>query len=160
MTFKIISSIQQVEELENKLSNINPSEMMKMSENNYVPNVKEKKVVVAENKTKAPNTQPANMGNNEFWKKVINSLRQNKKMMLYTTLLNSRARQIDDLNIEIEFPNGLTAFNEKVVNDPNNKNDLIKAIFAVTGKEMNLKFKDGRVKSPETKNANIYIIIF
>ena len=54
---------------------------------------------------------------------------------------------------EIEFPNGLTAFNEKVINEPNNRNDLIRAIFAVTGKEMNLKFKDGRAKSPETNNA-------
>ena len=142
-----------IEKLENKISDINPSEMMQMSENNYVPQVSEKKVTKSEVKPKTQNMQSSNLGNNEFWKKVINSLRQNKKMMLYTTLLNSRARQLDDLNIEIEFPNGLTAFNEKVVNDPNNKNDLIKAIFAVTGKEMNLKFKDGRVKSPEDKSA-------
>ena len=141
-----------IEKLENKISNINPSEMMQISENNYVPKVSERKVIQEEKIVKAPTAQTS-MGSNEFWKKVINLLRQNKKMMLYTTLINSRARQIDDLNIEIEFPNGLTPFNEKVINEPNNRNDLSKAIFAVTGKEMNLKFKDGRVKSPETNNA-------
>ena len=141
-----------IEKLENKISNINTSQMMQMPQNDYIPKATEKKDVPKEEKTKKIMTQ-TNASSNEFWKKVINSLRQNKKMMLYTTLLNSRAKQIDDLNIEIEFPNGLTAFNEKVINDPNNKNDLIKAIFSVTGKEMNLKFKDGRVKTPETKDA-------
>ena len=45
----------------------------------------------------------------------------------------------------------------------NNKNDLIKAIFSVTGKEMNLKFKDGRVNfiapADYTENSKIDLII-
>ena len=76
-------------------------------------------------------------------------------MMLYTTLLNSRATQLDDLNIEIEFPNGLTPFNEKVITDPNNKNDLLKAIFEVTGNQMNIKIKDGKIKEPEVKEKQV-----
>ena len=140
-----------IDKLENKIDNINPSEMMQMSQNNYVP-TKDSKVESAETKPKKTATLPTKPNQSEFWKKVIDNLKQSKKMMLYTTLLNSRAVQLDDLNIEIDFPNGLTAFNEKVLSDPNNKNDLIKAIFAVTGNQMNIKIKDSKVKKPEEKS--------
>ena len=75
-------------------------------------------------------------------------------MMLYTTLINSRVNLQDDMNIVFEFPNGLTPFNEKVMNDPNNKNDLIKAIFSITGKEMNIKIMDTKAKIPEKGEKN------
>lgn len=143
-----------IDKLENKIDNINLSEMMQKSQNNYTPTTTSKVVGadVAQKKT-APFQTKTNQS--DFWRKVIDNLKQNKKMMLYTTLLNSRAIQIDDLNIEIEFPNGLTPFNEKVINDPNNKNDLIKAIFAITGSQMNIKLKDSKVKMPEEKKLPV-----
>ena len=138
-----------IEKLESKIDGINLSEMMRSSQNNYIARETKNIATVEKNSNKIQTPVRANQS--DFWRKVIDNLKQNKKMMLYTTLLNSRAIQVDDLNIEIEFPNGLTAFNEKVINDPNNKNDLIKAIFAVTGNQMNIKIKDGKVKAPEVK---------
>lgn len=138
-----------IEKLESKIDGINLSEMMRSSQNNYIARETKNIATVEKNSNKIQTPVRANQS--DFWRKVIDNLKQNKKMMLYTTLLNSRAIQVDDLNIEIEFPNGLTAFNEKVINDPNNKNDLIKAIFAVTGNQMNIKIKDGKIKAPEVK---------
>lgn len=143
-----------IDNLENKINNIKPSEMMQTSQNNYVPSapVKEQKSNNTEKKV-APSFSKPNQS--DFWRKVIDKLKSSKKMMLYTTLLNSRATQLDDLNIEIEFPNGLTPFNEKVITDPNNKNDLLKAIFEITGNQMNIKIKDGKIKEPEVKEKQV-----
>jgi DNA polymerase-3 subunit gamma/tau len=135
-----------IEKLEAKINSINPPEMMQKSQNNYVPEPRQSAPIESKSKPVSNFTKPTQ---SDFWRKVIDNLKQSKKMMLYTTLLNSKAVQTDDLNIEIEFPNGLTAFNEKVLSDPNNKNDLMKAIFAITGNQMNIKIKDGKVKQPE-----------
>jgi len=141
--------VNRIEKLEDKLNGINPSEMMQKSQNNYVP--KQERQVVANETKQKPAPMPTKPNQSDFWKKVIDNLKQSKKMMLYSTLLNSRAVQLDDLNIEIEFPNGLTDFNAKVLNDPNNRNDLVKAILAITGNQMNIKIKDGKIKVPEQK---------
>ena len=53
--------------------------------------------------------------------------------------------------MEIEFPNGLTAFNETFLNNSNNRNDLIKAIKAVTGNEVMISIKDGKAKAREVQ---------
>ena len=44
------------------------------------------------------------------------NFKNNGKIMLYTNLLNTNAVEINDMTIGIEFPNGITAFNEKVIN--------------------------------------------
>ena len=108
--------------------------------------VKNKAKEHAEIKKEAPKNA---VKSDELLTKILGSLKQSKKMMLYTTLMNSRAVMADDMNIEFEFPNGLTPFNQKVMSDPNNKMDLIKAIYNITGKEMNIKIKDTKLKAPE-----------
>lgn len=143
-----------IDKLESKINNINSLENVQSSQNNYTSD-KQSKVANAEIAPKRSVTTSNKINQSDFWRKVIDNLKQSKKMMLYTTLLNSRAVQIDDLNIEIEFPNGLTPFNEKVINDPNNRNDLMKAIFAITGNQMNIKLKDSKVKMPEEKEKKL-----
>lgn len=76
------------------------------------------------------------------WKKVIDILKRNGKIRLYTALINTKINEVNDLIWEIQFPNGLTSFNQKILEDVNNKNELVKEILKVTGKEVHLKFKD------------------
>ena len=52
---------------------------------------------------------------------------------------------------EIEFPNGLTSFNEKILQDAGSKNDLAKEILKETGKEVLIKYKDGKESKKEDK---------
>ena len=139
----------QIAKLEKKIEGIKPSELMYEAQNVYegiieeeIPNQEEKPV------KKRAEIKP-NVKSNELLKKVLNSLKQNKKMMLYTTLINSNAVMTDDMSIVFEFPNGLTPFNQKVMNDPNNKNDLKKSIVSVTGKEMHIKIKDTKLEKPK-----------
>lgn len=138
-----------LEKLEQKISNINFSELMLDGNNINLEKEKQKKSI-EEHQIKKEETKPV-FKSDELLSKILNSLKQSKKMMLYTTLMNSKVSIKDDMNIEFEFPNGLTEFNQKVISDPNNKNDLIKAIFVITGKEMNVRIKDEKMKELEKK---------
>ena len=68
--------------------------------------------------------------------------------MLFTSLANTNIKQIGDMIIEVEFPNGLTPFVQKILDDSTNKKDLSKIIFQETGKEWQIKYKD--LKSSST----------
>ena len=51
--------------------------------------------------------------------------------------------------------NGLTDFTRKILEDSANRNDLNKIIFMEIGKEINLKFVDGKANtSKNTKATN------
>ena len=143
--------LNKIAKLEQKVERINPSELMKKAQNVYESNDEPKAVKEETEFTKPKEATKTTISSNDLLRKILNSLKQNKKMMLYTILINARAVMTDDMNIEFEFPNGLTPFNEKVMNDPNNKNDLLKAIFGITGKEMHIKIKDTKLKEPEKK---------
>ena len=83
---------------------------------------------------------------------LILNLKQTGKIRLYTTLVNTKVNATNDLTWEIIFPNGLTDFTRKILEDSANRNDLNKIIFMEVGKEINLKFIDG--KSGFVKNSN------
>lgn len=53
---------------------------------------------------------------------------------------------------EVIFQNGLTDFTKKILEDSTNRNDLNKTIFLEVGKEITLKFIDG--KNNKTKISN------
>ncbi len=134
--------------LENKLENINSE--------NYVPEVKIEKPIISEKRVevkKENNTSTVTGKTQEMWKKVIDNLKRNGKIRLYTALINTKINEINDLVWEVEFPNGLTSFNQRILEDVNNKNELIKEVFKVTGKEMHLKYKDTK-NAPKLENTS------
>ena len=143
--------LSRINKLEQKMSNIKPSDIMKEAKNVYSEKEIEESFNDSSSEKPKDSVKPQ-VKSNELLKKILSSLKQNKKMMLYTTLINSRVDMPDDMNIEFEFPNGLTPFNQKVMGDPNNKNDLMKVIFNITGKQMNIKIKDTKQKLTEVKD--------
>ncbi len=86
---------------------------------------------------------------NTSWKKVMETLKTNGKIRLYTALVNTRVNELNDMVWEIEFPNGLTSFNEKILQDSTNQKELVMQIFRATGKEVHLKYKDTKGKKEE-----------
>jgi len=88
------------------------------------------------------------------WKRLIDNLKRNGKIRLYTALINTRIKELNDLVWEVEFPNGLTSFNQKILESVENQNELAKEIFKITGKEIHLKYKDEKTNNkPEKKSA-------
>ena len=89
-----------------------------------------------------------------YWQTVINQLRESGKVMLYTNLINSKAKEINDMTIGIEFANGLTAFGKTVLEKPENKQELIRLISIQAGKEMQIKYLDkSQEKQVEKKSV-------
>ena len=76
------------------------------------------------------------------WPNILNDFKNNGKIMLYTNLLNTNAVEINDMTVGIEFPNGMTPFGKTVLERAENKNELIKQVSMVVGKEMNVKYID------------------
>ena len=103
--------------------------------------------------TKPATSVSSNNNSSTLWNKIVDNLKRSGKIRLYTCLVNTRLNPLNDQTWEIQFPNGLTDFNKKILEDVNNKNDLIKAIAMVTGNEMNIKLKDTK-KAPPTSVAS------
>ena len=46
---------------------------------------------------------------------ILNDLKQNGKIVLYTNLMNSTASEINDMTVGISFPKGLTPFGKTIL---------------------------------------------
>lgn len=76
------------------------------------------------------------------WPNIVNDLKANGKIMLYTNLLNTSAVEINDMTVGIQFPNGINAFGRTVLEKAENKNEIEKQVSIVCGKTMNVKYID------------------
>ena len=139
-----------LEILENKLANmkIGQDSTIAMQELENGPVVDSKpSVVPREEKKEVKQVQGVPKNTQDVWKRVIDSVKNGGKLRLFTALINSKVNIINDLIWEIEFPNGITSFNQKILDDVTNQNEIIKEIFKLTGKQINLRFKDGKAQS-------------
>ncbi|MBQ2835498.1 MAG: DNA polymerase III subunit gamma/tau [Clostridia bacterium] len=78
----------------------------------------------------------------QYWQDVVNNLKKNGKIMLYTNLLNTNAVEINDMTVGIEFPKGLTPFGRTVLEKPENKTEISNQVSIACGKEMHIKYID------------------
>ncbi len=76
----------------------------------------------------------------EFWPQIITDLKQSGKIVLYTNLLNTRAVEINDMTIGIEFNKEITAFGKTILNKQENIRELSTLVSIACGKEMNIKY--------------------
>lgn len=94
------------------------------------------------NQTKQPNKNVENLTSEQYWPKVLDNLKSSGKMVLYSNLVNTKAKQKDDLTVEIVFPKGLTTFGKSMLERPENINELTKMISMECGKQMRIKYVD------------------
>ncbi len=91
----------------------------------------------------------------EYWPQIVKDLKQNGKIVLYTNLMNTRAREINDVTVGIEFPNGLTSFGKTVLEKQENIKELTNLVSMASGKPMNIKYITNVGNVGETKEPNI-----
>ena len=91
----------------------------------------------------------------EYWPQIVRDLKQNGKIVLYTNLMNTRAREINDMTVGIEFPNGLTSFGKTVLEKQENIKELTNLVSMASGKPMNIKYITNVGNVRETKEPNI-----
>ncbi|MBQ2938712.1 MAG: DNA polymerase III subunit gamma/tau [Clostridia bacterium] len=74
------------------------------------------------------------------WPKIVNDLKQNGKIVLYTNLVNTKAEQINDMTVGIRFPKGMTAFGKTVLEKQENIREISNLVSIACGKEIQIKY--------------------
>ena len=78
----------------------------------------------------------------DFWPKIIENLKEQRKMMLVSNLLNTVATMLNDLTVGIVFQNGLTPFVKSIMEKPENIQELTRLVSIECGKQMTIKLLD------------------
>ena len=76
----------------------------------------------------------------QYWPEILTDLKQNGKIVLYTNLINTQAKEINDMTVGIEFKNGMTAFGKTVLEKPENVREMSKMVSMACGKPMDIKY--------------------
>ena len=108
--------------------------------------VKKATVDKKQNNSNANTESIAGIGKNskpaQYWNEIVNNLKNNGKIMLYTNLLNTNAVEINDMTFGIEFPKGITPFGKTVLNKPESITEISNQVSIACGKEMHIKYID------------------
>ena len=99
-----------------------------------------KKVDSKQKESKADFMQAVSkFGEVKGWKNILNELRQNGKIMIYSNLLKAKAIELNDMSIGISFPDGINAFGKSILEKPENINELSRIVSMEYGKDMKIK---------------------
>ena len=88
-----------------------------------------------------------------YWSTVLEKIKANGKIMIYTNLIGTKAKLLDDMTVGIEFPNNISEFAKKVLNEYENKAIIEKLVSMEQGNNMKIKYltgdEDTEVKSKD-----------
>ncbi len=99
------------------------------------------------------NQKPKYQGKTQdYWPKLVEDFKANGKMLMYINLAGTVAREINDMTLEIEFPNGMSKVAKDFLARPDTKQELKNTIHLACGKEMQIKFADDRIKKEDQAN--------
>ncbi len=76
----------------------------------------------------------------EYWPQIVNDLKQSGKIVLYTNLMSTKAKEINDMTVGIEFPKGITSFGKAILEKQDNIREITKLVSMAYGKEMHIKY--------------------
>ena len=74
------------------------------------------------------------------WPKIVNDLKQNGKIVLYTNLINTKAEQVNDKTVEIKFPKGINAFGKAVLEKQENIKEISNLVSMACGKDVQIRY--------------------
>ena len=133
-----ISNINLAKSVEQKNTNVQSSEIV----TNIPKNNSSKISAASSNKAE------------EYWPQVVKKLKQNGKIVLYTNLMNTRAKEINDMTVGIEFLGGLTSFGKTILEKQENIKELTNLVSMASGKPMNIKYitNEGNINNREVND--------
>ena len=101
--------------------------------------VKQTKARSNSNNTTATTTK-FSRNSEEYWPQILNDLKQRGKRVLYTNLMGTNAKEINDMTVGIEFTNGMTSFGKLVLDKQENMREISNLVSMACGKEMQIKY--------------------
>ncbi len=75
-----------------------------------------------------------------YWSTILDKIKAEGKIMIYTNLIGTKAVLIDDMTVGIEFPNKLSEFAKKVLNEYENKVIIEKLVSMEQGNTMRVRY--------------------
>ena len=98
----------------------------------------------------------------KYWDEVVNKLKKSGKIVLYTNLINTKAKPQDNV-LQVEFKNKITAFAKTVLSKQENISEIESVVRAVSGKDFKIKYVENIgqniVKAQEQNINNLDIPI-
>ncbi len=88
------------------------------------------------------------------WKNILNDLRQNGKIMLYSNLLKAKPIELNDMVIGISFPDGINTFGKSIIEKPENINELSRVISMEYGKDMKVRLIESIESLPKNEKKD------
>ena len=107
----------------------------------------------AEEKPKAIQKPKYEGKTQDYWPKLVNDFKEEGKMFMYINLAGTVAKEINDMTVAIEFPNGMSKVAKDFLERPENRMNLQKTITMASGKEMQIKFVDCKPQDEEFSNG-------
>jgi len=89
-----------------------------------------------------------------YWPQIVNDIKSSGKIVLYTNLINSKAVELNDMTVGIEFPNGLSSFGKTILEKQENKREISNLISIACGKEMQIKYITGESTIKQISNED------
>ena len=136
-----------IEKIENYLKSVTVNSRVTEPRYNEIPKTtqvsnsfKTERNTVPEKKN-ASNSKKTYTGKvEEFWPRVVDDLRQSGKIVLYTNLMGTTAKEINDMTVGIEFPRGMTPFGKAILQKQENIKEISNLVSIAYGKQMNIKY--------------------
>lgn len=146
---------ERIEALENKLQggivntapvkqNAIPKYETKQQKNNTSSEPLEQKEtkIQAKKEENKPSIQTSDLKSQEFWPNILQQLKASGKVMIYANLINSRAVELNDMTIGIEFSNKINDFSRKLLEKDENRREIERLVSIACGKEMQIRYID------------------
>ena len=86
----------------------------------------------------------------DYWPKIVNDFKEEGKMFMYINLAGTIAKEISDMTLAIEFPNGMNSAAKDFLERPENKLKIKNIIHIASGKEMQIKYVDLKPKEEKS----------
>ncbi|MBP3256069.1 MAG: DNA polymerase III subunit gamma/tau [Clostridia bacterium] len=130
-----------------------PAQNVENYSQKVTPSARKMEIKAEPIKQEVPQYKPTGKGVGA-WPQIIDSMKQDGKIMLYTNLINSRAEEINDMTIGISFPKGLTPFGKTVLEKSENIVEIERKVSMEFGKPMKIKYIDGTKQSEQATEVN------
>ena len=137
-------------ELQKQIESLSKEELIHKKEINVdnvvpktvTPTQKMSQETVARNNIRIQQSKPGE--NLACWPKILKELKESGKIMLYTNLMNTTAKEINDMTVGIIFSKEMTPFGQTILEKAENQTELERKVSMELGKTMQIKYIENR----------------
>ena len=131
----------------------NDKEKTKKNEKQEI--IEQKKEQKKEQKDIEQNSATQADGKNiSYWGTVLDKIKGQGKITVYTNLIGTNAIKLDDMTVGIKFPNKVTDFMNKILSQNENKSLIEKLVSLEEGNTMRIKYLDSNTLNTDIPKDN------